>query len=35
MSQYKSLFGGCRIPQKDKDRLHLETNSFEYNFANK
>ncbi|KAL3125404.1 hypothetical protein niasHT_002132 [Heterodera trifolii] len=27
MSQYQSLFGGCRIPQRDKDRLHLNRNS--------
>ena len=27
MSQYTSLFGGCRIPQKGKDRLHLNRQS--------
>ncbi|KAI1715476.1 choline/Carnitine o-acyltransferase domain-containing protein [Ditylenchus destructor] len=27
MSQYSSLFGGNRIPQKGKDRLHLNTKS--------
>lgn len=27
MSQYSSLFGGCRIPQNDKDRLHLNRES--------
>uniref|UniRef100_A0A183BIZ0 Carn_acyltransf domain-containing protein n=1 Tax=Globodera pallida TaxID=36090 RepID=A0A183BIZ0_GLOPA len=27
MSQYQSLFGGCRIPQRGKDRLHHNRNS--------
>ncbi|CAK5092186.1 unnamed protein product [Meloidogyne enterolobii] len=35
MSQYKSLFGGCRIPQRGKDKLTLKTDSKHFVVARK
>uniref|UniRef100_A0A915MS74 Choline/carnitine acyltransferase domain-containing protein n=1 Tax=Meloidogyne javanica TaxID=6303 RepID=A0A915MS74_MELJA len=35
MSQYKSLFGGCRIPQRGKDKLALKTDSKHFVVARK
>uniref|UniRef100_A0A1I8AZ67 Carn_acyltransf domain-containing protein n=1 Tax=Meloidogyne hapla TaxID=6305 RepID=A0A1I8AZ67_MELHA len=35
MSQYKSLFGGCRIPQRGKDKLSLRIDSKHFVVARK